>query len=167
MGIYLHYQTKDGKIWNAAFTHQAEYEKCESSRLLSCFIDSSMKFCLDSETDGFVINPWGKSFMLTKDLIGMIFKADGDVEYSVPDDPITRDLLEDGSFLKRAIEICNRNRTQINLIKLAGILRNSRVWVPCTAPSEWNAIRACCVRLNDNRRKDASNWSGQNILGFS
>ena len=126
-------RTKDGKIWNAAFTSHAEYEKGEPSRVISNFIDSSMKFCLESETAGFIINPWGKSFMLGKDLIGMIFEADGDVEYSVPDDPITAELLEDGSFLKRAIGICNRNRTQLNLIKLARILRDSWVWVPCTA----------------------------------
>lgn len=126
-------QTKDGKIWNVAFTSHEEYEKGASSRVISNFIDSSLKFCLESETSGFIINPWGESFLLRKDLIEMIFKVDGDVEYSVPDDPITAELLEDGSFLKRAIGICNRNRTQLNLIKLARILRDSWVWVPCTA----------------------------------
>ena len=124
-------QTKDGKLWNAAFTSQAEFEKGAPSRVISNFIDSSMKFCLESETEGFIINPWGQSFMLAKELIEMIFKADGDVEYSVPDDPITAELLEDGSFLKRATEICNRNRTQLNIIKLLKILRDSWVWVPC------------------------------------
>ena len=54
-----------------------------------------------SETAGFIINPWGKSFLLGKDLIEMIFKADGDEEYSVPDNPITAELLEDSSYLKR------------------------------------------------------------------
>ena len=126
-------QTKDGKMWNAAFTSQDEFEKGAPSRVISNFIDSSMKFCLESETAGFIINPWGQSFMLTKELIEMIFKADGGVEYSVPDDPITADLLEDGSFLKKATEICNRNRTQLNLIKLARILRDSWVWIPCNA----------------------------------
>ena len=110
-------QTKDGKLWNAAFTSQAEFEKGAPSRVISNFIDSSMKFCLESETEGFIINPWGQSFMLAKELIEMIFKADGDVEYSVPDDPITAEILEDGSFLKRATEICNRNRTQLNMIR--------------------------------------------------
>ena len=65
------------------------------------------------------------------ELIKKIIEADGDVEYSVPDGPITAELLEDGSYLKRAIEICNRNHTQLNLIKLARILRDSFVWVPC------------------------------------
>ena len=52
-------QTKDGKVWNAAFTSQAEYEKGEPSHVISNFIDSSMKFCLESETEGFIINPQG------------------------------------------------------------------------------------------------------------
>ncbi len=124
-------QTKDGKLWSVAFTSQAEFEKGAPSRVLSNFIDSTMKLCLESETEGFVINPWGQSFMLTKDLIEKIFEADGDIEYTVPDDPITRQLLEDGSFLKRAINICNRNHTKLNMLKLARILRDSYVYVPC------------------------------------
>ena len=72
-------------------------------------------------------------FLLSKELAETIIKADSGVEYSVPDDKITEELLEDGSFLKRAVGICNRNRTQLNLIKLAKILRDSWVWVPCNA----------------------------------
>ena len=71
--------------------------------------------------------------MLSREMIESIFRADGDIEYSVPDVPITEDLLADGSFLKKAVEICNRNRTQLNLIKLARILRDSWTWVPCNA----------------------------------
>ena len=52
---------------------------------------------------------------------------------TVPDDPITPELLEGGSFLKRAIAIFNRNRTERNLILLARILRDSWVWIPCNA----------------------------------
>ena len=61
------------------------------------------------------------------------FDAQIGVEYTVPDDEITAELLEDGSYLKRAVGICRRNRTQLNLIKLARILRDSWVWVPCNA----------------------------------
>ena len=125
--------TKDGKEWVAAFTSPAEHEKGEPSEIVSHFIDTMLKEALDSDNAGFIINPWGKSFMLAKELIEMIFKADGDVEYAVPNDAITEKLLEDGSFLKRAVEICNRNRTQMNLVKLMKILRDSRVWIPCTA----------------------------------
>lgn len=126
-------QTKDGKIWNVAFTSYEEYERGEPCHVIPNNINSSLKFGLETKTAGFIINPWGKSFLLGKDLIEMIFKADGDEEYSVPDEPITEELLKDGSFLKRAIGICNRNRTQLNLLKLARILRDSWVWVPCTA----------------------------------
>ena len=123
--------TKDGKLWNAAFTSQVEFEKGAPSQVISNFIDSMLKSCLETEAEGFIINPWGQSFMLSKELIEIIFNMDGDVEYSVPDDPITPELLEGGTFLKRAISICNRNRTQLNLIKLVRILRDSWVWIPC------------------------------------
>ena len=126
-------QMKDGKEWVAAFTSPAEHEKGEPSEIVSNFIDIMLKEALTSDHSGFIINPWGKSFMLAKELIQMIFKADGDVEYTVPDDALTVDLLEDGSFLKKAIEICNRNRTQMNMLKLMKILRDSWVWVPCNA----------------------------------
>ena len=126
-------QTKDGKEWVAAFTSPAEHEKGEPSEIVSNFIDIMLKEALTSDHSGFIINPWGKSFMLAKELIQMIFKADGDVEYTVPDDALTVDLLEDGSYLKKAIEICNRNRTQMNMLKLMKILRDSWVWVPCNA----------------------------------
>ena len=126
-------QTKDGKEWVAAFTSPAEHEKGEPSEIVSNFIDIMLKEALTSDHSGFIINPWGKSFMLAKELIQMIFMADGDVEYTVPDDALTVDLLEDGSFLKKAIEICNRNRTQMNMLKLMKILRDSWVWVPCNA----------------------------------
>ena len=130
---YLKLQSGDGKAWTAAFTSHAEYEKGAKTSVLSFFIDRAMQFCLRSETEGFVINPWGRSFLLTKEMMKRIFAADDGVEYTVPDVPITAELLEDGSFLKRAIEICSRNRTRLNLLKLLGILRDSTVWVPCTA----------------------------------
>ena len=126
-------QTNDGENWIAAFTSYAEYEKGEQSMALSHFIYSSMKLCLEAGAPGLIINPWGTPFMLDRELIELIFEADGDVEYFVPDDPITAELLEDGSFLKRALEICNRNWTQLNMIKLARILRDSWVWIPCNA----------------------------------
>ena len=130
---FLHLKSKDGIPWAAAFTSYAEYEKGEQRGVVSYFIGNAMKFCLESETEGFVINPWGKSFLLSKEMMRKIFEADEGVEYTVPDDPITAELLEDGSYLKRAIEICIRNRTALNLLKLARILRDSTVWVPCNA----------------------------------
>ena len=126
-------QANDGKVLQAAFTSQEEYEKGEKRDVISYFIDSALKSCLDSELAGIVINPWGQSFLLAKELIEEIFRIDGDTEYTVPDEPITAELLEGGAFLKKATEICNRNSTQLNMIKLLRILRDSYVWVPCNA----------------------------------
>ena len=126
-------QTKDGKEWMVAFTSPAERQKGQPSQMISNFIDTMLKACIDMETPGLIINPWGQSFMLTNDMIGMILKSDGGVEYHVPDEVITPELLEDGMFLKRAIEICNRNRTQLNMIKLMKILRDTLIWIPCNA----------------------------------
>lgn len=151
-------QTKDGKMWHAVFTSRAEFGKGEPSQVLSHFIDSMLKACVDSEAEGFIINPWGQSFMLARELIEMIFKADGDVEYSVPDDKITAELLEGGAFLKRAAEICNRNRTQLNLIKLAKILRDSWVWVPCNAimsDSDYEAFKKMVLAARDGEGLDS------------
>ena len=126
-------QTKDGKEWLVAFTSPAEHAKGQPSQIISNFIDATLKGCMDVGAPGFIINPWGQSFMLITELIDMILKADDGVEYHVPDDAITPELLEDGSFLKRAVEICNRNRTELNMIKLMKILRDSWVWIPCNA----------------------------------
>ena len=126
-------RTNDGKEWGVAFTSQSEYEKGEPSQILSNFIDTTMRFFLGSEAAGLIINPWGKYFLLEKGLIEQIFETDGGVEYAVPDDPITPELLEDGSFLKRAAAICGRNQTPLNIIKLERILRDSYVWIPCNA----------------------------------
>ena len=126
-------QTKDGKLWLAAFTSPKEYRKGKGSEILSNTIDAMLQMCLDTDAPGIIINPWGESFLLARELIEMIRQADGGLEYSVPNDTITAELLEDGTFLKRATEICDRNRTELNLVKLARILRDSWVWVPCTA----------------------------------
>ena len=151
-------QSKDGKEWLVAFTSQEEYQKGQPSQIISNFIDAMLKGCLDTENLGFIINPWGQSFMLTAELIDMIFKADGDVEYTVPDDPITAELLEDGSFLKRATEICNRNRTQLNMIKLLRILRDSWVWIPCNAimsDADYNAFEKMVMAAKDGEGLDS------------
>ena len=87
-------QTNDGKEWLVAFTSPSEFQKGQPSQIVSNFIDAMLKACLDTENPGFIINPWGESFMLTADLIDMIIKADGGVEYSVPDDTITPKLLK-------------------------------------------------------------------------
>ena len=128
-------QDDDGNVWNVVCTSKAEFEKGAPSEVLSFFIDRTLKACTedDSEVAGIIINPWGNSFMLSKDLIRTIFEADGGMEYIVPDSPVTPELLEGGAYLKNAIEICNRNRTQWNVLRLFRILRDSFIWIPCNA----------------------------------
>ncbi len=126
-------QSQDGRNWMVSFTSKDEFEKGEPSQVMSNFIDTILEFSkeLRDETAGIVINPWGKSFLLTNDLIDSIFAADGGEEYRVPEDEITEELLEDGTYLQRAVKICSKNRTPLNMIKLAKILRYSNVWIPC------------------------------------
>ena len=130
--------TNDGNVWNVVFTSQKEFEKGQPSQVISHFIDAALKACVEaSEAKGFIVNPWSDdAFMLSRELIQIILDADDGVEYSVPEDPITKELLEDGSFLTRAVEICCRNDTDLNALKLMKILRSSNVWVPCVAIPE-------------------------------
>ena len=152
-------QSNGGKVWQAAFTSQEEFEKGEKATVISYFIDSALKSCLDTDNAGIIINPWGQAFLLEKGLIEDIFRADGDTEYSVPDDQITAELLEDGSFLKKATEICNRNSTQLNMIKLLRILRDSYVWVPCNA-----ILSDADYAMIEKMAKDAESGEGLDSL---
>ena len=152
-------QSNDGKVWQAAFTSQEEFEKGEKATVISYFIDSALKSCLDTNNAGIIINPWGQAFLLEKGLIEDIFRVDGDTEYSVPDDQITAELLEDGSFLKKATEICNRNSTQLNMIKLLRILRDSYVWVPCNA-----LLSDADYAMIEKMAKDAESGEGLDSL---
>ena len=126
-------RTDDGGLWNVAFTSYEEFKKGEPSRVLSNFMDVTFKGSLGTESRGFIINPWGQSFMLSNELIGMIFAADGDEEYHMNLGKLTEETLEDGSLLKKAISIFNRNRTQHNMLNVLKILRDSYVYVPCNA----------------------------------
>lgn len=71
-----------GKVWDIAFTSEEEYEKGEESRIESCFIDSSLKGCKEDKADGLLINPWGRYFIVTNEMIDNIFEKDAGREYS-------------------------------------------------------------------------------------
>ena len=71
-----HLETEDGRQWLVAFTSYEEYEKGASASTIGNFIDSILKGCRDMDEAGIIINPWGKSFMLTKELINAILEAD-------------------------------------------------------------------------------------------
>ena len=70
-----HIQANDGKMWLAVFTSPEEYEKGQKASVLSYFIDAFLEFCADMQEEGIIINPWGKSFLLTKDLIKLLLQV--------------------------------------------------------------------------------------------
>ena len=121
----------DGKVWYPVFTSKEEFEKGDPSQVISNFIDWTLNTFKEISCEGIIINPFGNPFKLTKQLIDLIISADGGAEYAVPDVRITKELLEDGSFLKRAAGICARNCTKLNVFKLLKVLRDSMVWIPC------------------------------------
>ena len=71
-----HIQTKDGKMWLAAFTSDEEYRRGEAASIIDNFIGSMLESCADMSDEGIIINPWEQSFLLTKDLIKLIIQAD-------------------------------------------------------------------------------------------
>ena len=70
-----HVQANDGKLWLVVFTSQEEYEKGQEASVISYFIDAFLEMCKDMPEEGIVINPWGQSFLLTKDLINMLLQV--------------------------------------------------------------------------------------------
>ena len=71
-----HVDTNDGKHWLAAFTSEAESQKGESASVITAPVETMLKTCMDTANDGIIINPWGQTFMLTKELITLILNAD-------------------------------------------------------------------------------------------
>ena len=71
-----HIQTNDGKMWFVAFTSDEEYRRGEAASVIDHFIGSLLEGCADMSDEGIIINPWGRSFLLTKDLIRLIIQAD-------------------------------------------------------------------------------------------
>ena len=70
-----HIQDNDGKLWLAVFTSREEYKKGQEASVLSYFIDAFLVMCADMQEEGIVINPWGQSFPLTKDLINLLLQV--------------------------------------------------------------------------------------------
>ena len=70
-----HIQANDGGMWLTAFTSQEEYEKGQKTSVLSYFIDAFLELCAEMPEEGIVINPWGQSFPLTKELIKLLLQV--------------------------------------------------------------------------------------------
>lgn len=78
---YLHFKlqhldTDDDKTWLAAFTSYEELDKGDATSTIIESIKTRLKSCRDMSEEGIIINPWGKSFMLSKELINAILDAD-------------------------------------------------------------------------------------------
>ena len=71
-----HIQTNDGKMWLVAFTSEEEYRKGEAASIINNFIGSMLEGCADMSEEGIILNSWGQSFLLTKDLIKLIIQVD-------------------------------------------------------------------------------------------
>ena len=69
-------ETEDQQAWPVVFTSMEEYGKGEESTILSNYMDTTLKACLESEVPGIAVNPWGESLFLTKKLIEMMFEAE-------------------------------------------------------------------------------------------
>ena len=69
------YTTGDGKVWMAAFTSNEELEKGESTSTICQPVEDILKGNRDMQAEGIIINPWGESFLLTKELIHAILEA--------------------------------------------------------------------------------------------
>lgn len=70
-----HIQSNDGKMWPVGFTSREEYEKGQKAAVISCFIDAFLEMCADMQEEGIVINPWGRPFLLTRDLIDLLLQV--------------------------------------------------------------------------------------------
>ena len=71
-----HLETKDGRNWLVAFTGREAFEKGEQTSIISFSIDTFLQSCRNMAEDGVIINPWDKPFLLTKEMINVIFEAD-------------------------------------------------------------------------------------------
>ena len=134
-------QTEDGKQWYALFTSKEEFEKGPKSEVLSFFMDRVLQNVKDDSEEGIIINPWGQSFLLSKDLIQQIFQANDEDPDSLVGKKLKESDLEDGSLLKKAIRVFNEDRSLPKLVLVLQLLRDSYVYVPCTADTNNENVR--------------------------
>ena len=93
-----HIDTDDGNTWLPVFTTRAEYEKGESSSLISNFMDAYLKSCESMEVEaGVIINPWSQGFRMTKEMIHIMLEADRQM-------PVHQITYEKGDITKMNVE---------------------------------------------------------------
>ena len=73
----LHVNTEDGQTWACAFTSYGECDRGEASSSVIYPIRSVLEECAKLPLEaGIAINPWGKHFLLTKDLMRLVLRAE-------------------------------------------------------------------------------------------
>jgi O-acetyl-ADP-ribose deacetylase (regulator of RNase III) len=74
---FQHLNTEDGKLWAVAFTSEAEYQKGDSSDIMTIAIRQLLEgFSGDCQEEGIIINPWGDKLLLTKEWINEILQLE-------------------------------------------------------------------------------------------
>lgn len=74
--IFKTLMLEDGLMATVGFTTKEDFDKAPESGALSNFIDSILEVVKDNEYySGIILNPWGESFFLTKEMIGLILGA--------------------------------------------------------------------------------------------
>lgn len=67
---------KDGKEALAAFTSREEAAKGQPTSIVSYPLKKFLEMAADTECHGIVLNPWGASFFLPKDIVGMVLASE-------------------------------------------------------------------------------------------
>ena len=86
---FQHLETDDGRSWAVFFTSEMQYREGISSDIIRMDLRQLLEgFQGDGAEAGLVINPWGKKFLLTKDLIKVVLnlnKPENDIKFYVGD----------------------------------------------------------------------------------
>ena len=93
-------------------------------------------------------------------------KEDGSVVCVADLDPVkafTREELEDGSVLKEAISVLGKEPSQENYLEVIELLRDSFVWIPCTAVLSENDKKRVEDLLGEKKEEDFQKLIGQTM----
>ncbi len=92
---FHHVTDRDGRKWLAAFTSMEEFQKGDSASTISFALADVIQGGPDMPEPGIVINPWGKSFRLTRELMRVLLDMDR---------PKSRISLTDGDITKLDVD---------------------------------------------------------------
>ena len=86
---FQHLETDDGRSWAVFYTSEEQYRSGISSDTIRMDLGQLLEgFCGEGGEAGLVINPWGKKFLLTRELIKVVMdleKPDNTIKFHVGD----------------------------------------------------------------------------------